>query len=410
MGSEPEVSNKKKRITLKKSMKIPDDTFEYWGFFLPKGSQMELTVCSKMEGARILVVKGGRNLETCGLLNKLKNEKFHPPLNLDKNEDKVWVIFETIAEKIHNNNKSENSINDKNNNNNLKFRNSRSVFQSENDLDFNDAREIENTDGMKAFMFLKNIARNHMFKYHERVNTSELRTIEESVVGHKLRHSKQKSASVKYKPIILSNKVIEDRITAEEEEEDYRKKRNIISNSPYNLDIAKVAHGGNAINFTDEESSASSFESSLFNCFEGKILFNHVVPSSDLCLDTSHLYSSGTKIMTTTHNVSADGYYYYIFYSDYDDAVNSIHGIFDIYKPTYEYSNYSKNCLNKTECNFNLNFFSKQKIIVEVPTKNGIEHNDDDMTMLLLICHPRMTVYIIFPLLVLFLILGCAFL
>ncbi|EEB11990.1 hypothetical protein Phum_PHUM148750 [Pediculus humanus corporis] len=370
MGSEPEVSNKKKRITLKKSMKIPDDTFEYWGFFLPKGSQMELTVCSKMEGARILVVKGGRNLETCGLLNKLKNEKFHPPLNLDKNEDKVWVIFETIAEKIHNN-KSENSIKDKNdNNNNLKFRNSRSVFQSENDLDFNDAREIENTD-----------ARNHMFKYHERVNTSELRTIEESVVGHKLRHSKQKSASVKYKPIILSNKVIEDRITAEEE--DYRKKRNIISNSPYNLDIAKVAHGGNAFNFTDEESSASSFESSLFNCFEGKILFNHVVPSSDLCLDTSHLYSSGTKIMTTTHNVSADG--------DYDDAVNSIHGIFDIYKPTYEYSNYSKNCLNKTECNFNLNFFSKQKIIVEVPTKNGIEHNDDDMTMLLLICHPRMT-------------------
>jgi hypothetical protein len=116
--------------------------------------------------------------------------------------------------------------------------------------------------------------------------------------------------------------------------------------------------------------------------------------------------------MVTLHEVATDGYYYYIFYSDNDYVRNDIHAIFDIYKPTYWYANSSKgnDCINQTECTFPVAFWSDETVIVEVPTRDGIEHEEDDITFLVSTCHPRMAVYMIFPISVLFLILGCAFL
>lgn len=40
----PEISENRKHIRLKKSMTLPDDTLEYWGFYLLKGAEVELRV------------------------------------------------------------------------------------------------------------------------------------------------------------------------------------------------------------------------------------------------------------------------------------------------------------------------------------------------------------------------------
>lgn len=48
-------------------------------------------------------------------------------------------------------------------------------------------------------------------------------------------------------------------------------------------------------------------------------------------------------------------------------------------------------------------------VIVEVPTRDGIEHEDDDITQLRSQCVPRTAVYVIFPIAVLIFILSCAF-
>lgn len=53
--------------------------------------------------------------------------------------------------------------------------------------------------------------------------------------------------------------------------------------------------------------------------------------------------------------------------------------------------------------------FSDEIVIVEVPTRDGIEHEDDDITFLYSKCVPRTAVYAVFPILVLVFILGCAF-
>lgn len=52
---------------------------------------------------------------------------------------------------------------------------------------------------------------------------------------------------------------------------------------------------------------------------------------------------------------------------------------------------------------------SEEIVIVEVPTRDGIEHEEDDVTILHSQCVPRTSVYMIFPIAVLILVLSCAF-
>lgn len=174
-----------------------------------------------------------------------------------------------------------------------------------------------------------------------------------------------------------------------------------------------IGHGGNALNHTEipiSESSISSFENNLLTCYDGQILVTEAFPPSHLCSNVNFL-DDGVRIRMT-HDVNSDGYYYYIFYSDNDLVSNDIHALFNIYKPTFQYTDApdSKQCVNRTQCSFNVSFFSSETVIVEVPTRDGIEHEPDDISELVSVCKPRVLVYMIFPITILFLILGCAFL
>lgn len=320
---EPKLTNQRKHIRLKKSMTLPDDTLEYWGFYLLRGAVVKLRVCSRYEGSRILVVRGEKNLRTCGLLEhnfKKYGAKF------DEEHSRVKVTFENAAEVIG------------------------VVDKHHSQIDKNIGAEDINDE--EADFFVKS------------------------------RLSKSKA------------------------EDAQKVKRDIAE-----LD-AHIAHGGNnALNTTapDEESSVSSFETDLLTCYDGQILITQGFPPSHLCTNVQYLEKS--QHLVTVHEVAKDGYYYYIFFSDNDFVRNDIHAIFDIYKPTYEYANSShgKQCLNQTECKFSIPFWGEETIVVEIPTRDGIEDEDSDI-LLISTCHPRMTIYMIFPIAVLFLILGCAFL
>lgn len=170
-----------------------------------------------------------------------------------------------------------------------------------------------------------------------------------------------------------------------------------------------IRHGGNAVkNQTDSDSSVSSFENGLLSCYEGNVLLAHEFDPSSQC-NVNYLLLNGNKHLQTVHEVAEDGYYYYIFYSDNDDVKNDIHAVFDIYKPSLQYENVTKACINETECKFSLSMTSVDRVIVEVPTKDGIDHESDDKSVLISTCVPRMGIYVIFPIAVLFLVLGCAF-
>lgn len=338
MRGVPEVSDKKKHIKLKKSMSLPDDTLEYWGFYLLKGATVELKACSRYEGSKILVVKGDRILNTCGILDNYKKD---PPLVDNKG---VQVTLQNPNDKKAN--KLINSIKYLNN-------------------DFGENNEIETKYRDDEVIYF---------------NTQDVTT--NSYDNEK------------------SNKERRKRDT------------NTPLHNPNTILDTGVHHGGNAFNSTavTEDSAVSSFEVNLYDCYHDNILINEFFPYSIQCNSTNYL--EDTTTLKVVHDVLLDGYYYYIFYSDNDIVINDIHTIFNIYKPTFQYVNNSesKMCLNKTVCEFDVGFFSDELVIVEVPTKDGLQNDEDDSSILISVCHPRMSVYIIFPISVILLILLFAFL
>lgn len=305
MNGRPPLSKNRKHITLRKSMSLPDDTLEYWGFYLFTGATVELKACSRYEGSKILIVKGDKTLDTCGILDKNKYKK--EPLLLGRNEN-VSVTLQ----------------------------NPEVVIDS--DIRITSTEKSNTTWG--------------------------------------------------------------------------RFKRDTLSPSLHNpntvLDTG-VNHGGNAnpkLKLNDD-ASVSSFENNLHECYNENMIINEYFPYSIQCNNTKYLESTTT--LKVVHDVTLDGYYYYIFYSDNDLVVNDVHAIFDIYKPIFQYSNMSdsKVCINKTDCSFDIALFSNELVIVDVPTRDGLRY---DTSILISVCHPRMSVYIIFPVSVLLLVLLFAFL
>ncbi|XP_039764943.1 uncharacterized protein LOC120637263 isoform X2 [Pararge aegeria] len=316
MKGKPKLASKKRHIRLRKSMTLPDDTLEYWGFYLFAGSTVELKACSRYDGSKILVVKGDKIFDTCGILeSKYKRD----PLVVE-NHGHVSVTLENPKDK---------------------------------------KREIIEDNYNNNKLWLGDIPGSKVITKHKR--------------------------DVVPPPLHNPNTVLD----------------------------AGVNHGGNALNNSigpAEDKSVSSFESGLYECYNDNILMNDFFPYSIQCNNTKYL--EDIKTLKVVHEVMSDGYYYYIFYSDNDFVNNDIHAIFDIFKPTFQYSNISnsKMCLNRTECVFAVEMFSDELVIVEVPTKDGLNNNDDNVFILTSVCHPRVSVYIFFPVSVLLLILVFAFL
>ncbi|KAG5889797.1 hypothetical protein JTB14_031345 [Gonioctena quinquepunctata] len=358
----PIVSHKRRHIRLKKSMSLPDDTLEYWGFYLLKEATVRLKVCSRYEGARILVVRGGKNLNTCGLMDH-NYEAYGAKMDSEYRE--VKVFDEEPAD-----------------------------FLGELDMnvDWDNAVEDTNDDDVDS---LGLELRGGKEKILQRMNGTHNEQKRNQTEGrHHKRHSKRWQRKVReLKQSLDGTRNWPKRII-----------------SP--LD-SHIKHGGNAMNFTDinvESESVSSFETDLLRCYDSRILLSRGFVPSRFCNTTDYLDKSNH--MVTEHTAISDGYYYYIFYSDNDFVKNDIHAVFNIYKPTYRFANTSSGneCINQTECEFPIHLMSDETVIVEVPTRDGIEHEEDDITLLTSTCKPRMGVYMIFPILVLLSILICAFL
>ncbi|XP_038108060.1 uncharacterized protein LOC6032434 isoform X1 [Culex quinquefasciatus] len=417
LNQKPEISQIRKHIRLKKSMVLPDDTLEYWGFYLLKGATVALKVCSRYDGSRILVVKGERNLRTCGLLEHNKN-KFGPHFNSEHGQ--VLVTFESAAEIV------DSSRSNKNN----------SGYYTSPDLGNHGGEDLTDEDmatsetavpvpakHSKYGSVLKNTLNSRQHK------TTTEATTRTTIAGDNKVRKRHRGGPPKPEKTVVDGPEREDEVqqqrrrrhhgkhghrdkisqpigevTGLSEAERTRAKRDTIYDR-------KINHGGNAMNNSNNTSdSVSSFENSLLTCYDGDILLAKSFPPSHLCQDVQYL-ESGLH-MVTKHEIASDGYYYYIFYSDNDYVQNDIHAVFDIYKPTYQYANISesKGCINSTNCSFPIAFWSDERVIVEVPTRDGIEHEEDDITLLISTCQPRMAIYIIFPISVLFLVLTCAFL
>lgn len=377
------------------------------------------------------MVKGERNLHTCGLLGHNKQQT--PDIYLPGANKQVKIIYQSNAQEINSKEPTNESLNIPTTNVLIPNVNSKNPMNGNEKVLINtdnNTLPYELDKNWKDIEILYNTAASYIKKHidnpKESINsTRQLRHLRQKNKKNrkkKMRYKKQymqdqdrKLHIQKLKQELHSDKINEKEVVGQEIKDEIgikRFKRNRELIKPPSLLDQGIRHGGNANkNFTSssyEASSVSSFENSLFSCYGGAILLAHEFEPSYQCTNISYLLSG--KHVQANHHVEEDGYYYYIFYSDNDIVSNDIYIIFDIYKPTFQYENVSKSCINVTECSFSLTPLSADRIIVEIPTKDGIEHNEiDDTNILISICQPRMGAYVFFPIAMLVSFLGCAF-
>ncbi|KAM8715031.1 hypothetical protein ACLKA7_002132 [Drosophila subpalustris] len=375
LQNKPEISTSRKHIRLKKSMTLPDDTLEYWGFFLLKGATVSLKFCSRYNGSRIMVVKGNRELELCGLTNH--NQK-KLGANYAQGHEQVKVFFEDVIEITEEKQPADGLL----------------EHENHGGEDLSEDHVTSTTIAPMKPQRKKLKKGSPLHQHHK--STEERELAEKEVNGTTMATSSRQRRHSEHQKRQLYEQLYK-RLE--------RKKRENVYDRRY-------SHGGNAVNFTetDESHSVSSFETGLYVCFNNTMLLGEGFQPKPACLNTHYLENG--KHDKVLQNITEDGYYYYIFYSDNDLVRNDIHAVFDIYKPTFQYSNLSESqgCLNSTECTFNIGFLSDEIVVVEVPTRDGIEHEEDDITDLISTCHPRSEIYALFPITVLVLILCCSFL
>jgi len=205
----------------------------------------------------------------------------------------------------------------------------------------------------------------------------------------------------------------EDHEDTEGEEEDEDNPPNPVGVEPEELEVDNMGRKLDDEETIDEEdirSSGSSFAKNLWTCYGGDTLFStQSISASPKCSSQDSMMKHAIR-MRTVHEITSTGYYYYIFYSDNDILLNDIFARFNIEKVVYNFPNYTHSCVNTTHCSFPLNFLSSEKVLLEVPLQDGVSDEDALAQMVLISsCRPRLGVYFIFPVSIIFLILCCAF-
>ncbi|KAG8226899.1 hypothetical protein J437_LFUL007813 [Ladona fulva] len=436
LGHEPVLSPHRKHIHMKKSMLLPDDTLEYWGFYLLNGSSMTLSICSRYEGGRIMVVRGDRNLKTCGLLERDKKVPELPqgvgakeglggnivrridvdnkpgishkgpkekltttqsPITTKKPEMEIidGEVIDIDGKEVSETEDREEDLEVVKDETNERKKPS---IEGEDDMSEEEDGSGDYDDEEDAALLRKKLR-----KLAQRLKKKKLK---ESLAKNedsdrRKRHLKGVHDGIRRqkRDAVQSQRL--ERLRRELTQEKHREKREEVV-----LVDGGLKHGGTALNYTkreSEEDSESSFELGLRECYGGNMEFQEEFSPSETCsenVDSKDSKEISHPVIRIEHEISSNGYYYYIFYSDNDRVINEVHAAFDLQKTVYEKtSNKSENpglaCVNATECNFPISFLSGSIVIVEIPTRDGIDRDIMDEVdgpqgaVLISSCHPR---------------------
>ncbi|KAJ6644651.1 Larval cuticle protein LCP-30 [Pseudolycoriella hygida] len=209
--------------------------------------------------------------------------------------------------------------------------------------------------------------------------------------------------------------VLKTAIKSKELNEEEEETANLAIEEGYQPDgIADHHHVLNETTLNDRSnsefwSSFSSSEEALLNC-AGLILSLPLTPHR-LCASnrSDKEFDEANAANTVTYSVPQNGYYFFVFNSENEVQENYVRVDFDLQKTMYDVSDAEYRCYNSTiECSLPLNFFSKQKVVFELPLKNN-ESLWNEEFIVTSECEPRTIVYLICVLSVPLLILLFAF-
>ncbi|KAG8234861.1 hypothetical protein J437_LFUL013363 [Ladona fulva] len=84
---------------------------------------------------------------------------------------------------------------------------------------------------------------------------------------------------------------------------------------------------------------------------------------------------------TLSYQVPANGYYFFVFTSENEVQTNFIHIHFDLRRRVYKVRDPVASCQNATHCELPLSFLSDQKVVLELPIKQGNTNHSDPLLL-----------------------------
>ncbi|ODN05214.1 hypothetical protein Ocin01_01469 [Orchesella cincta] len=426
LDEQPQISEDLQLFEMDKHMQLADDSLEYWGFFLLQGSKVILSVCSRQvqtlqyDGARLMVVKGNKNLKHCALLDPSPNPDQVEPWEDDKSAQggEITVTFrkgeQDVERELDSYEYSDDPLGGKSPGTPAEDGLNQTSLPQRTKSRKNKLKFVGKGAGRLRDRYQKGVQTAHeSMKIHRNRNRSNNTRIFDAPP-----YGSDGGAQQPVRRKRNAGKV--DHVGMEKGDENMSKfqdsqETNLEDAPPNPVGVEPdemEVHGEGDEEVIDEEdirSSGSSFAKNLWSCYGGDTLFTQTFSSSLRCQSQDAMMKYALR-MRTVHEITSTGYYYYIFYSDNDIVSNDIFARFNIEKVVYSFPNYTHSCINTTQCSLPLNFLSSEKVLLEVPLQDGVS-DEDSLSQMILIssCRPRLAVFFIFPVSIIFLILCCAF-
>ncbi|XP_074042151.1 uncharacterized protein isoform X2 [Leptinotarsa decemlineata] len=75
MSNNPQILATKKPLSMMRELDLEDDTKEYWGFYLLKGTSVTVSTCVRWPGASLIVIRGHKHLHECAYIGDDSSEE-----------------------------------------------------------------------------------------------------------------------------------------------------------------------------------------------------------------------------------------------------------------------------------------------------------------------------------------------
>jgi len=411
----PKLRAQKHRVQMeRKIVELEDDMKEYWGFYLLRDSHYKVSVCSRHEGASVVVVKHSKNVQRCAWLGELDSAE---------ESDEISNEFDFKSEVLD-------------------------VEEEQASPTTSIELDASSEESVQAMMPASSKELNTSFASIQQWSSASRRKLVRKLLQQMLKDrpggqqgEKLMALSQQFGLATSQDLAIEDQeIRAEavtlrvpgqndtEEQggevfEDYHGGQEYGQNQVFNLfnrgKFNQKNIEGNKKDTSNEEtrSSWSSSEEALAAC-EGAV-DNVALDGATRCNENSTFEEMWPHMTHLEHNVDSTGFYYFIFTNDNEITNNFVAASFDVRKTVFDVRSRSQEC-NSTECRIPLSFMSEEHLVLEVPQQDNVEceyeaegvtnyYQCNTVVTAESICEPRGSVYMTFLLLVPFFILLFAY-
>jgi len=404
----PKLRSQKHRVQMeRKIVELEDDMKEYWGFYLLKHSHYKVSVCSRHEGASVVVIKHSKNVQRCAWLGELDSAEESDEISnefdfknevLDVEEEQARPSIELEA-------------------------------SSEESMQMMPATSKELNTSLANIQRWSPGSRKKLVKHliQQMLNDRSSGQQEEKLMALSqqfgLAGDPESEQEIRAEAVTVRALNLTDTDQAGEVFGDFNGGAEYGNSQVFNLfnqgKFNQKNVDGNKKDTSNEEtrSSWSSSEEALAAC-EGAV-DNIALDGATRCNENSTFEEMWPFMTHLEHNVDSTGFYYFIFTNDNEITNNFVAASFDMRKTVFDVTSRSQEC-NSTECRIPLSFMSQEHLVLEVPQQENAEceyeaegvtnyYQCNTVVTAESICEPRGSVYMTFLLLVPFFILLFAY-